>query len=437
MKVEESSRPLLGEIRMIIGGSSTGQSSRSRKTYLKVVQNVQLSGRLPNMRTTEEQAITFTDEDAARIHHLHDDAIVITLLIADYSTRKVLVDNGSSVNILYYLAFQQMELGRDQLRSVYSPLVGFGGTKVQLMGTITLPIVVGAYPQQVTRDVNFLVVDCSSSYNAIIGRPTLNSWKAVTSTYHLSVKFPTEYGVGEVQGDQLATRECYLALLAMDEQVQMMNIEEMRVVAESTEALENIFLDKDNPEKSSRIVADLEEKIKKDLFCFLRENIDVLAWSHEDMPGIDPSVITHRLNVYPSSKLVRQKKKVFAPERDNAIKEEVQKLTIAKFIREVYYPDWLANVVMVKKANGKWRMCVDFTDLNKVYPKDSYPLPRIDYLVDSTAGYKLLSFMDAFSGYNQIRMDKADQEKTSFVTSQGLFCYKVMPFGLKNVGATY
>ena len=109
----------------------------------------------------------------------------------------------------------------------------------------------------------------------------------------------------------------------------------------------------------------------------------------------------------------------------------------AKFIQEVYYPDWLANVVMVKKVNGKWRMCVDFTDLNKACPKDSYPLPHIDQLVDSTAGHKLLSFMDAFSGYNQIRMDEADQEKTSIVTSQGLFCYEVMSFGLKNVRATY
>ena len=103
----------------------------------------------------------------------------------------------------------------------------------------------------------------------------------------------------------------------------------------------------------------------------------------------------------------------------------------------MYYPDWLADVVMVKKANGKWRMCVDFMDLNRACPKDSYPLPRIDNLVDSTARHKLLSFMDAFSGYNQIRMEETDQEKTSFVTSQGLFCYKVMSFRLKNTGATY
>ena len=92
---------------------------------------------------------------------------------------------------------------------------------------------------------------------------------------------------------------------------------------------------------------------------------------------------------------------------------------------------------MVKKANGKWRMCVDFTDLNKACPKDNYPLPQIDTLVDSTMRHQILSFMDAFLGYNQIKMEEADQEKTSFVTSQGLFCYKMMSFGLKNAGATY
>ena len=94
-------------------------------------------------------------------------------------------------------------------------------------------------------------------------------------------------------------------------------------------------------------------------------------------------------------------------------------------------------MVMVKKANGKWRMCVDFTNLNKAFPKDSYPLPHIDQLVDSTASHQLLSFMDAFSRYNQIKMHDSDQEKMSFITSQGLFCYKVMPFGLKNARATY
>ena len=157
-----------------------------------------------------------------------------------------------------------------------------------------------------------------------------------------------------------------------------MSIEERRVIAEPTKLLEDIPLDVNNPKKYTRVGANMEGKIKQDIVQFLKKNIDVFAWSHEDMPGIDLSVITHCLNVYPFSKPVLQKKKVFAPEWDNAIKEEVQKLTTSKFIREVYYPDWLANVVMIKKTNGKWRMCMDFTDLNKSCPKDSYLLLRID-----------------------------------------------------------
>ena len=106
-------------------------------------------------------------------------------------------------------------------------------------------------------------------------------------------------------------------------------------------------------------------------------------------------------------------------------------------IREIQYPEWLANVVLVKKANGKWRMCVDFTDLNKACPKDSYPLPSIDALVDNALGCKLLSFLDAFSGYNQIKMHPCNECKTAFMTETSCYCYTVMQFGLKNVGTTY
>ena len=166
-----------------------------------------------------------------------------------------------------------------------------------------------------------------------------------------------------------------------------MNIEETKLDAEPIEVLEDIPLDESNPARFTKIRTSMEKKKKQDLIQFLRKIIDVFEWSHEDILGIDPSVITHRLNVYPSYKPVRQKKRVFTPEQDNTIKEEVQKLTTTEFIWEVYYSDWLANVVMVKKANGKWRMCVDFTDLNKAFPKDSYPLPRIDQLVDLTVGH--------------------------------------------------
>ena len=170
---------------------------------------------------------------------------------------------------------------------------------------------------------------------------------------------------------------------------------------------------------------------------FLCRILEVFAWSHKDMPGISPEVIVHVLNVDRDMKLVKQKRRKFAPKRVEVVAVEVEKLLKAQFIREVYYPDWLANVVLVKKSNGKWKMCMDFTDLNKAYSKDNFSLLRIDALVDSTSGYELLSFMDAFSGYNQILMHPQDQEKTSFITDRGLYCYKVMSFGLKNAGAMY
>ena len=216
-----------------------------------------------------------------------------------------------------------------------------------------------------------------------------------------------------------------------------MYIGKQRTAAEPVEELEEIILDESRPERTTRMGTLASPLIRQDLASFLRMNQDVFAWSHEDMPGIDPSVIVHKLNVNPAPSPIRQKKGVFAQEQDKTIAEEVGKLLEAGFIQEVYYPDWLANVVMVKKPNGKWKMCVDFMDLNRACPKDSYSLPRIDTLVDSTARHELLSFMDAFSGYNQIKMKEEDQEKTSFMTSQGLFCYKVMSFRLKNVGATY
>ena len=153
-----------------------------------------------------------------------------------------------------------------------------------------------------------------SFYNVIIGRPTLNNWKVVTSIYHLSIKFPTEYEIGQVQEDQLATREYYLTTLAMDEHMQTMSIEERKVVAKPTEVLKDIPLEEGNLEKFTKIGTSMEEKTKQDLVQFLRKSIDVFAWSHEDMPGIDPSVITHQLNVHPSSMPVRQKKRVFTPE---------------------------------------------------------------------------------------------------------------------------
>jgi hypothetical protein len=134
---------------------------------------------------------------------------------------------------------------------------------------------------------------------------------------------------------------------------------------------------------------------------------------------------------------MKQPLRCFDEEKSMAIGEEVHKLMAAWFIKEVFHPEWLANPVLVKKKGGKWRMCVDYTGLNKACPKVPYPLPRIDQIVDSTAGCKTLSFLDAYSGYHQIRMKESDQLATSFITPFGMYCYTTMPFGLRNAGATY
>ncbi|KAI5333950.1 hypothetical protein L3X38_024082 [Prunus dulcis] len=152
------------------------------------------------------------------------------------------------------------------------------------------------------------------------------------------------------------------------------------------------------------------------------------------MPGIAPDVISHKLTISSAYKPVRQKLRSYDAERYEAMRTEVEKLQTIGFIREATYPVWLANSVMVRKSTGGWRMCQDYTDLNKACPKDSFPLPRIDQLVDATAGHELLSFMDAYSGYNQIFMHPPDSEHTAFITDKGLYCYNVMPFGLKNAG---
>uniref|UniRef100_A0A2N9G201 Integrase catalytic domain-containing protein n=1 Tax=Fagus sylvatica TaxID=28930 RepID=A0A2N9G201_FAGSY len=310
----EHNRPgPVGEIRTIVGGPASGGTSRaSRKAYART----------------------------------------------SFTTRRVMVDNGSSADILYLPAYQQMRLDKDKLRPMDAPLVGFTGDKVCPVGIVTLPITVGTHPKTVSKTVDFLVVNCPSAYNAIIGRPTLNRLRAVTSTYHLLLKFPTEHGIGEVRGDQIAARECYLASLGSGGQNQD---DEHRGAEDSSEAFwgswTTIELEDGRPERTTKIGADLPPEMKESL---------------------------------------RPKRRVFAPERNNAIMEEVDKLLAANFIREVFYPDWLANVVMVKKSTGKWRMLQPNSDGRE---------------------------------RSRRRRPSSPAEDSSAT--------KVMPFGLKNAGATY
>jgi len=146
-----------------------------------------------------------------------------------------------------------MRIERERLIPTNAPLIGFEGTRVYLLGAVTLPMTVGDYLQQITKDVTFLVVDYSSAYNTILGCPTLNSWKAVTLNYHLMIKFPTEYGVGEVKGDQVAARECYIAMLEMNDHQQTICIEEQRTIAEPVEELEEVTFDESRPKQTTRV----------------------------------------------------------------------------------------------------------------------------------------------------------------------------------------
>ena len=181
----------------------------------------------------------------------------------------------------------------------------------------------------------------------------------------------------------------------------------------------------------------LSQEEKAWLLQVIQFNADVFTWTHADMHGISPLHAAHKLNIALAAKPIKQRVRRFHPDRDLVIQTEVDNLLQNGFIREVKYPEWLANVVVVLKKENKWRVCFDYTDLNDACPKDSFPLPRIDQIVDTSAGHGMLSFLDAFSGYHQIPMHPPDAEKTSFITPRGLYCYNVMPFGLKNAGATY
>ncbi|KAM2286748.1 hypothetical protein ACFX1S_039183 [Malus domestica] len=400
--------------------------------------------------------ICFYPEEERGIIYPHNDPLIVEAHIANFDVRRILVDTGASVNIMFAEAFRALSVAEHLLDRSISPLISFSGDIVQPLGSIHLPFTIGTGPYTATITTNFLVVDCPTAYNVIFGRTGINDLKAMVSTHMLLMKFPTPHGNGYIRGDQLTARSCYNTsvkqqhlpgpkeTLSVHDQVTKTSLDEANLdlpdsnnqpddprddsftqQAQPAEELEKVPISRDYPD---------------------RMNTEVFAWSYEDMPGISPDVICHRLSIDPKIKPVRQKRRSYDAERYEAMKAEVEKLKGIGFVREVNYPTWVANVVLVRKNPTKeslslqkvlWRMCVDYTDLNKGCPKDSFPLPLIDRLIDSTAGCELLSFMDAYSGYNQILMNPSDQEHTAFTTDRGLYCYKVMPFGLKNAGATY
>ena len=345
---------------MISGGfAGEGESSSARKAHLRSIRSeevgeIQTVSKLPRLDIT----ITFSNSDLEGCQYPHDDPLVVRAIVANTTVHRVLIDNGSSVDIIFASAFDKMGVGREKLEPVNTHLRGFSGEKVLPLGSIQLVLTLGEPPCQVTTTARFLIVDTPSAYNMLLGRPSLNAIKAVPSAYHMIIKFPTVHGVGTVQGDQRVARECYTASMKQ-RAVDNVNVgeldmrDEVLTRPEPSEELEPVSLD-DDPEHLAYIGSKLAKDLKSLLTQFLRHNRDIFAWKQAEMGRIDPAIITHKLNTNPSFKPVKQKRRSFTSERQKAINEEVGKLLQAGAIREVEYPEWLANVVLVKKANGKW-----------------------------------------------------------------------------------
>jgi hypothetical protein len=257
------------------------------------------------------------------------------------------------------------------------------------------------------------------------------------------MKIPSEQGPIAVHRSQEAARRAEgswtdsKAIHNIDEVEAYQQYKHKREKAASADQPKLILLFEDIGDQKVLLGSQLPGEQEKTLLRFLFNNKDVFAWTANDPWGVNRDVIEHSLNVDPSFRPKKQRLRKMSDDKAKGARNEVKRLLIAGVIREVTYPEWLANTVMVKKANGKWRMCIDFTDLNKACPKDEFPLPRIYSLVDASASSELMSLLDCYSGYHQIWMKKEDEPKTRFITPSGTYCYLRMPEGLKNAGGSF
>uniref|UniRef100_A0A2N9G037 Integrase catalytic domain-containing protein n=1 Tax=Fagus sylvatica TaxID=28930 RepID=A0A2N9G037_FAGSY len=363
--------------------------------------------------TTEE--IIFIDRDLERVQLPHSDALVVTMQIGNFDIKRILINPGSSAEIMYDSLFKGLGLGHEDLDRKVDPLYEFSGESIMPIGRVTVKVHAGT----ISSPTEFWVLNSYSPYNAILGKPWLPKMRDVPSTLHQRLRFPTSERIMEIRGDQ--DRE------ESDDRLPQ---------KKCAEELVKHQLSASNQEKYFLLGASLPPEQRDGLITLLLEYIDVFAWNPYEAPGVDPAFACHNLNVDPLSRPVVQKGQRISPLHKEAVRK-VNRLIEAGAIKEILYPTWLSNTVVVKKKNGKWRVCIDFTDLNKACPKNPFPLPKIDQLVDATSGHQRMSFLDTFQGYHQIAMNPTDLENTAFITPRGIFCYRVMPFGLKNVGATY
>nr|ABA97615.1 retrotransposon protein, putative, unclassified [Oryza sativa Japonica Group] len=320
-------------------------------------------------------------------------------------------------------------------------LRGFGGEAVQVLGQALLLIAFGSGENRREEQVLFDVVDIPYNYNAILGRATLNQFEAISHHNYLKLKIPGPAGVIVVKGLQpSATSKGDLAIInraVHNVEAELHSRPKHAPKPTPHSKIVKVQIDDADPAKLISLGDGMGEQEAEGILAVLKKNIDIFAWSPDEVGVVSTDLIMHQLAIKPDAKPRKQKLCKMSADRQEAAKAEVQKLLRAGVIQEIDHPEWLANPVLVRKSNGKWRMCVDFTDLNKACPKDDFPLPRIDQLVDSTAGYELMSFLDAYSSYHQIHMNPPDIPKTAFITLLGIFCHLRMPFGLRNAGATF
>ncbi|GJV76019.1 reverse transcriptase domain-containing protein [Tanacetum coccineum] len=307
-------------------------------------------------------------------------------------------------------------------------LIGFSGENIWPIGQISLLVKIGDEEHSTSAWMNLLVIRSPSQHNGIIGRTSIRKIRAIPSTARRMLKFPVKGGTVTIRSSRVIPMECAMIFGPNTQHPMTSQVLEEKI---------KVYIHPEYPEQIIAIGSTLTEKGRKELCALLRQNLEVFAWRPAVMTGVPRHIAEHHLNVREGCLPIKQKKRGQAPERNKVIQEEVEKLVDAGIMKEVHYHSWLSNPVMVKKHDGSWRMCVGFKDLNKACPQDGYPLPEIDWKVESLYGYPLKCFLDAYKGYHQIKMTEEDEEKIAFITSQGIFCYTKMSFGLKNAGATY
>ncbi|XP_073046154.1 uncharacterized protein [Primulina eburnea] len=309
-----------------------------------------------------EQVIKFGPEDLVGVSLPHNYALVIQARVANYDVLKVFVDNGSSVNVILKEVLIQMDLHEYQLEAVETTLFGFSGHSVYPGGEITLPLILGTGDLRKTVMIVFTVVDALSSYNIILGRPAMNEMRAIASNDHQKIKFPVRGRVEEVRGDQSSSRRCYGETVRVDQKrarkedkgkmvsraKEVAGEREVHFVAEEDQEVVEVELG-----KHIRVARDLNVSTRVSLLNCLKANIDVFTWSQQELVGIYSLVAEHKLNIIPGSRPVKQKKRHFGPEKDKVVDEQVEEVLRAGHIREVQFPTWLSNVVLVPKATGK------------------------------------------------------------------------------------